>query len=295
MTHWLRRQGHDVAFCTVDRLMRDLGMNGVRRGKQLRTTIPAKDGHRAGDLLDRDFTAPAPNRRWVADFTYCRTWAGFVYVAFVVDVFAQRIVGWHAASDKRTDLVLTPLRIAMWDRDRNGHPVEPGACSAHSDAGSQYTSLRFTEHLELEGIAPSIGTVGDAYDNALMESIIGLFKTEASPRPSSTTAPTRPSPTSSTSPPAGSTGTTTDACTARSECTPRSSTSRTTTLPSAESRNPYKSGREPVTVHEGNTTSPTRGDEPTDPTPHQPLGWWGHSHVQAPSPGRRAGGFEAQA
>ena len=178
MTHWLRRQGHPVAFCTVDRLMRDLGMNGVRRGKGVRTTIRAKDGRRAGDLLDRDFTAPAPNLRWVADFTYCRTWAGFVYVAFVVDVFAQRIVGWHAASDKRTDLVLTPLRIALWDRDRQGTPVEPGQLLHHSDAGSQYTSIRFTEHLELAEIAPSIGTVGDAYDNALMESIIGLFKTE---------------------------------------------------------------------------------------------------------------------
>lgn len=178
MTHWLRRQGHEVAFCTVDRLMRDLGMNGVRRGKQLRTTIPSRDGHRAGDLLDRDFTAPAPNIRWVADFTYCRTWAGFVYVAFVLDVFAQRIVGWHAATDKRTELVLTPLRLALWDRHRQGTPIEPGELLHHSDAGSQYTSIRFTEHLELEDIAPSIGSVGDAYDNALMESIIGLFKTE---------------------------------------------------------------------------------------------------------------------
>lgn len=179
MTRWLRRQGHQVAFCTTDRLMRDLGMNGVRRGKGVRTTVPASDGHRAGDLLDRDFTAPAPNTRWVADFTYCRTWAGFVYVAFVVDVYAQRIVGWQAASTKVTDLVLTPLRIALWDRDRQGTPVEPGQLLHHSDAGSQYTSIRFTEHLELEGIAPSIGSVGDAYDNALMESIIGLFKTEA--------------------------------------------------------------------------------------------------------------------
>jgi putative transposase len=179
MTHWLRRQGHAVAFCTTDRLMRDLGMNGVRRGRKQRTTIPAKDGHRAGDLLDRDFTAPAPNQRWVADFTYCRTWAGFVYVAFVVDVYAQRIVGWQAASTKVTDLVLTPLRIALWDRERQGTPVEPGQLLHHSDAGSQYTSIRFTEHLDLEGIAPSIGSVGDAYDNALMESIIGLFKTEA--------------------------------------------------------------------------------------------------------------------
>jgi transposase InsO family protein len=178
MTHWLRRQGHEVAFCTVDRLMRDLGMNGVRRGKKVRTTIPAKDGRRAGDLLDRNFTAPAPNLRWVADFTYVRTWAGFVYVAFLVDVFAQRIVGWHVATTKVTDLVLTPLRIALWDRDRHGTPVVPGQLLHHSDAGSQYTSIRFTEHLELAEIAPSIGTVGDAYDNALMESIIGLFKTE---------------------------------------------------------------------------------------------------------------------
>jgi putative transposase len=150
MTRWLRRQGHQVAFCTTDRLMRDLGMNGVRRGKGVRTTVPTKDGNRAGDLLDRDFTAAAPNQRWVADFTYCRTWAGFAYVAFIVDVYAQRIVGWQAATTKATDLVLTPLRIALWDRDRQGRPVEPGQLLHHSDAGSQYTSIRFTEHLELE-------------------------------------------------------------------------------------------------------------------------------------------------
>ena len=178
MTHLLRRRGLNVAFCTVDRLMRDLGMSGVQRGKRPRTTIPAKDGQRAGDLLDRDFTAPGPNRVWVADFTYVRTWAGFCYVAFIVDVFAQKIVAWHAAVDKRTDLVLTPLRMALWDRDRLGHRVEPGELIHHHDAGSQYTSLRFTEHLALEQIAPSIGTVGDAYDNGLTESIIGLYKTE---------------------------------------------------------------------------------------------------------------------
>ena len=108
MTAYLRRQGLQVAHCTVDRLMRDLAMNGVRRGKKLRTTIPGRDGNRAGDLLDRDFTATVPNTRWVADFTYVRTWTGFVYVAFVVDVFAQRIVGWHAATSKVTDLVLPP-------------------------------------------------------------------------------------------------------------------------------------------------------------------------------------------
>jgi transposase InsO family protein len=178
MTHHLRRSGHQVAFCTVDRLMTDLGLSGVRRGKGVRTTIPGKDGRRAGDLLDRCFRAEAPNRVWVADFTYVRTWAGFVYVAFVLDVFAQRIVAWHAATTRTTDLVLTPLRIALWDRDRQGRPVRAGELVHHNDAGSQYTSIRFTEHLALEEIAPSVGTVGDAYDNALMEGIIGLFKTE---------------------------------------------------------------------------------------------------------------------
>ena len=178
MTHHLRRCGLPVAFCTTDRLMRQEGMSGVRRGKPVRTTVSAKDGKRAGDLLDRDFTAAAPNLVWVADFTYCRTWAGFVYVAFIVDCYAQRIVGWHADTTKQTSLVLTPLRIARWERDRHGHPVLPNQLAHHSDAGSQYTSIRFTEHLALEDIAASIGTVGDAYDNALMESIIGLFKTE---------------------------------------------------------------------------------------------------------------------
>jgi putative transposase len=178
MTTFLRRSGHDVAYCTVDRLMRAQHMNGVRRGKRVRTTVPGKDGHRAGDLLNRDFTAATPNTRWVADFTYVRSWAGFVYVAFVVDIFAQRIVGWHAATTKHTGLVLTCLRMATWQRDHEGHPVSAGQLLHHSDAGSQYTSLRFTEHLALEGIAPSIGSVGDAYDNGLMESIIGLYKTE---------------------------------------------------------------------------------------------------------------------
>ena len=170
----------------VDRAMRTLGLESIRRVKNVRTTIPGPDGKRAGDLLNRDFppqaggapTAPAPNRVWVTDFTYVRTWAGFVYVAFVVDVFAQRIVGWHASSSTRTDLVMTPLRIALWQRDRDGNPISPGALILHSDAGSQYTSIRYTEHLDLEGIAPSIGTVGDAYDNALMESANGLYKTE---------------------------------------------------------------------------------------------------------------------
>ncbi|UTX33999.1 IS3 family transposase [Micrococcus luteus] len=166
MTAWLRREGHQVGAGRVDRLMRVAGMNGVRRGRPVRTTVPAKDGCRAGDLLNRDFTAAAPNTKWVADFTYVRTWAGFVYVAFVLDCYSQRILAWHAATAKTTPLVLTPLRIALWDRDRHGHPVQPGELIAHSDAGSQYTSLRFAEHLAAEGIAASIGTVADAYDSA---------------------------------------------------------------------------------------------------------------------------------
>jgi putative transposase len=114
----------------------------------------------------------------VTDFTYVRSWAGFGYVGFIVDVFAQKIVAWHAATSKTTGLVMTPLRMALWQRGREGRPTQPGELIHHSDAGSQYTSIRFSEHLALEGIRPSIGSVGDAFDNALMETIIGLFKTE---------------------------------------------------------------------------------------------------------------------
>lgn len=158
MTAMVRRSGHpDASPGSVDRAMKVLGLSGVRRGRALRTTIPSKDGTRAGDLLNRDFTAAAPNRAWVTDFTYCRTWAGFVYVAFIVDVFSQRIVAWHASTSKQTDLVMTPLRMALWQRDRDGHPVPRPVAQGeglihHSDAGSQYTSLKLTEHLALEDI-----------------------------------------------------------------------------------------------------------------------------------------------
>ena len=180
MTAYLRRSAMPEASAgSVDRAMRTLGLVGVRRDKTTRTTIRAKDGIRAGDLLNRQFTAPAPNRVWVTDFTYVRTWAGFCYVAFIVDVFAQKIVAWHAATSKATDLVMIPLRMALWARDREGHRPAPGQLICHSDAGSQYTSVRLTEHLALEEIRPSIGTVGDAYDNALMETINGLYKAEA--------------------------------------------------------------------------------------------------------------------
>jgi transposase InsO family protein len=164
---------------SVDRAMRQLGLRGVTRQKTIRTTIPGKDGKRAGDLLNRDFTATRPNEKWVTDFTYVRTWnPGWAYVCFIVDCFSQRIVAWHAQSSMHTDLVMTPLKIALWARDRQGHPVKPGELITHSDAGAQFTSIRFTEHLALEGIAPSIGSVGDAYDNSLMETINGLYKTE---------------------------------------------------------------------------------------------------------------------
>ncbi|MGW1186219.1 IS3 family transposase [Streptomyces drozdowiczii] len=173
----LHREGIPVARCTVARLMRDLGLQGVRRGRGIRTTV-RDDGHdRADDLLQRDFTASRPNERWVADFTYVASWSGIVYVAFVVDVFSRAIVGWSAATSKRAKLVLDALDMALWRRDRAGDPAGPGLIH-HSDAGSQYTSFAFTAHLLEAGIDASIGTVGDALDNALMESQIGLYKTE---------------------------------------------------------------------------------------------------------------------
>ncbi|MFM9448842.1 IS3 family transposase [Streptomyces acidiscabies] len=174
----LNRQGHAVARCTVERLMRELGIQGAVRGKRVITTIPGGQAERAPDLIDRDFVAAAPNRCWVADFTHVKTWSATVYVAFVVDTFSRRIVGWSAATVKETVFVLDALEMAVWQRDRDQHPVQPGELIHHSDAGSQYTSFKLAEHLDVAGIAASIGSVGDAYDNALMESTIGLYKTE---------------------------------------------------------------------------------------------------------------------
>lgn len=216
MTAAIRRRIPGATPGAVDRAMRTLGLAGVRRGKAARTTIPAADGKRAGDLLNRDFTAAAPNRVWVADFTYVRTWAGFVYVAFLVDVFAQRIIGWHADTIKATELVDLPLPMGLWQRGREGHPVEHGQLVAHSDAGSQYTSIRFTEHLQLEGIQPLIGTVGDAYDNSLMESSLVCSKPKPSAPRSSTKAPSGSSPMWNSLLPGGSIGGTTNASTAAS-------------------------------------------------------------------------------
>ena len=174
----LNRQGHTVARCTIERLMRELGIAGAVRGKKVITTITDPAAGRAPDLLDRDFVASAPNRCWVADFTHVAAWSGVVYVAFVVDTFSRRIVGWSASTSKETQLVLDALEMALWQRDREDRRHTPGQLIHHSDARSQYTSFRLAEHLDAAGIAASIGSVGDAYDNALMESTIGLYKTE---------------------------------------------------------------------------------------------------------------------
>jgi putative transposase len=174
----LRREGIEVARCTVERLMRILGLVGAVRGKTVKTTITDPAAERPDDLVDRDFTASRPNQLWVTDFTYVATWAGFVYVAFVLDVFSRKIVGWRVAGHKRTELVLDALEMAIWSRDRDGDGDLHGLVH-HSDAGSQYVSIRYTDRLLEAGAAPSVGTVGDALDNALMESTIGLYKTES--------------------------------------------------------------------------------------------------------------------
>ncbi|WP_259465160.1 IS3 family transposase [Streptomyces sp. TLI_171] len=160
----LNRRGHAAARCTVERLMRDLGITGAVRGKRVVTTVPDPSAARAPDLVDRDFVASAPNRCWVADFTHVAAFAGVVYVAFVVDSFSRRIVGRSAATTKQTRLVLDALEMALWQRDRDGYPPRRGELIHHSDAGSQYTSFRLAEHLDAAGIAASIGSVGDAYD-----------------------------------------------------------------------------------------------------------------------------------
>lgn len=152
MTALVRRTLPEASPGSVDRGMRLLGLSGVLRAKGVRTTIQAKDGKRAGDLLNRDFTAPAPNRVWVTDFTYVRCWAGWVYVAFILDVFSQRIVAWHAATNKETELVMTPLRIALWERDREGHRVGAGQLIHHSDAGSQGGIQWSSQHLDDGGV-----------------------------------------------------------------------------------------------------------------------------------------------
>ena len=168
----LNRETMPVARCTVARLMRDLGLRGVVRGRRIMTTIPDALAARPRDLVERDFRATRPTQLWVADLTYVATWRGLAYVAFVIDVFSRRIVGWRATSSLRSDLALDALEQALYDRDTDAGLVH------HSDRGVQYLSIRYTERLTEAGIEPSVGSRGDSYDNALAESVIGLFKTE---------------------------------------------------------------------------------------------------------------------
>ncbi|WP_435531642.1 IS3 family transposase [Ramlibacter cellulosilyticus] len=170
----LRREGFEVARCTVGRLMRRSGLRGVVRGKKVRTTMPDVAAARPSDKVQRVFYAQRPNQLWVSDFTYVSTWQGFVYVAFVIDVFARRIVGWRVSSTMRTDFVLDALEQALYERK----PGDDGGLIHHSDRGSQYVSIRYTERLAEAGIEPSVGSAGDAYDNALAETINGLYKAE---------------------------------------------------------------------------------------------------------------------
>ena len=173
---WLQmnREGIAVARCTVERLMNRLGLHGVRRGKVIRTTVPDKAATCPLDRVNRQFTAERPNQLWVSDFTYVSTWQGWLYVAFVIDVFARRIVGWRVSTSMRTDFVLDALEQALYDRQSGN----TGALIHHSDRGAQYVSIRYSERLAEAGIEPSVGSKGDSYDNALAETVNGLYKAE---------------------------------------------------------------------------------------------------------------------
>jgi putative transposase len=177
----LRREDFEVARCTVQRLMRRLGLRGVIRGKMVRTTVSDANAPCPLDHVRRQFKADRPNALWVSDSTYVSTWQGFVYVAFIIDVFARRIVGWRASSSARTDFVLDALEQALCARK----PVGPDRLVHHSDRGVQYVSIRYTERLAEAGLEPSVGSVGDSYDNALAETINGLYKAEVIHRQSS--------------------------------------------------------------------------------------------------------------
>lgn len=174
--HQLRRNGETVARCTVERVMRDNGLVGARRDKRFVTTRPDPAAARPADLVQRNFRASRPNELWVVDFTYVATWSGMAFSAFVSDVFSRRIVGWRTSASMPTELPLDALEMALWTRDRDGEPV--AGVVHHSDAGSQYTSIRYTGRLDDAGAVASIGSVGDSYDNAMAESVIGLYKLE---------------------------------------------------------------------------------------------------------------------
>jgi putative transposase len=170
----LNREGVAVARCTVERLMQDMGLQGVVRGKPVRTTVSDKATPCPLDHVNRQFHAPMPNVLWLSDFTYVSTWAGFVYVAFVIDAYARRIVGWRVSRTAQAGFVLDALEQALHDR----RPTRRDGLIHHSDRGVQYVSIKYTERLAEAGIEPSVGSVGDSYDNALAETVIGLFKAE---------------------------------------------------------------------------------------------------------------------
>ena len=170
----MNREGIAISRCRTERLMRQLGLAGRSRARKRRTTIPADTGRRPGDLVDRHFSASRPNQLWVADITYVPTWSGFAYAAFVVDVFSRRIVGWRVSSTLRSDLALDALEMAIWTRRRD----DLTGLVHHSDRGVQYLSIRYTERLAEEQAVTSVGSRGDSYDNALAESVNGLYKSE---------------------------------------------------------------------------------------------------------------------
>ena len=173
----LNREGITVARCTVERLMRDMGISGARRGKQYKVTTESDDRlERPADLVDREFKAAAPNRLWVADLTYVKTHSGWVYVAFIIDVYSRMIVGWQASRSLRSDLAIDALEMAIWNRQRQGHSLD--RLTHHSDMGVQYLSITYSERLDDNDIVASVGSKGDSYDNALAESFNGLYKWE---------------------------------------------------------------------------------------------------------------------
>jgi putative transposase len=172
----LQRQGHPVARCTVERLMRKAGLRGITRAKGPRTTVPGTGPETRPDLVDRTFRAPAPDRLWVADITYCRTFAGWVYAAFVIDVFSRRVVGWQLSTSLRTDLALDALEMGLWSRQHEGR--DTSGLIHHSDKGVQYVAIRYTQRLADAGVVASVGSTGDSYDNALAEAFNSLFKAE---------------------------------------------------------------------------------------------------------------------
>jgi putative transposase len=172
----LNRQGHKVARCTVERLMRAGGLRAITRTKGPRTTVPGTSPDSRPDLVERTFTATDPNQLWVADITYCRTFAGWVYAAFVVEVFSRRVVGWQLSKSLRTDLALDALEMGIWTRRHEGHDTT--GLVHHSDKGGQYLAVRYTQRLAEAGAVASVGSTGDSYDNALAEAFNSLFKAE---------------------------------------------------------------------------------------------------------------------